>query len=251
MEMTVKDYPLLKTGGIQFLSSLADGWYRGMDYTDGDLYEAEELYRDGHPIRSNRLVFVHFPEGKIYEPMRAAEGQYFGLPVMLKGAIYLLRVDFAQEEIKAFCWIPEAEKPQKANTDGEEAPFSEISGPAAPPSDKNEAERAKPISEIFCLPLAAVKDCYNLHLTAAPLCLTRQGHENDFQLIWPERGSFPIAPSESLDSRDGSVLLFSQWFEDPAYREETVVRRIPDGKILERLPGSLFTDPEGRRWVLK
>ena len=30
-----------------------DEWYWATDYIHGDLYEAEELFRDGHPVKSN------------------------------------------------------------------------------------------------------------------------------------------------------------------------------------------------------
>ena len=48
------------TNGITDLEPLAGSseWYWGADYASGDLYEAEELFRSGHPIRKNRLVLV-------------------------------------------------------------------------------------------------------------------------------------------------------------------------------------------------
>ena len=213
----MNQFETVDTGGISYLSALdgAPGWYWGMDYTAGDLYEAEERYREGHAVTKNRLIFLHFPEGSLQEPVKVLPGQYLGQPVFYEGSFCFPLVDFGQETVTVFGWKPEA------------------------------------LTELVRLPLSAVKDCYNLQLTAAPLTLVRQGHENDFQLIWPEQGSFEIAPTESLDSRDGDVLLFSKWYEDPDYREETVIRRIPDGAVLAQLPGSLFTAPDGKRWVLK
>lgn len=35
----------------------AGEWYWATDYIHGDLYEAEELFRQGHPVQSNRLYF--------------------------------------------------------------------------------------------------------------------------------------------------------------------------------------------------
>ena len=32
-----------------------DEWYWATDYIHGDLYEAEELFRQDHSVRSNRL----------------------------------------------------------------------------------------------------------------------------------------------------------------------------------------------------
>ena len=83
----MKEYRRLQLGGISYVDELEGlpGWCWGMDYTSGDLYEAEELYREGHPIRSNRLVFVCFPEGAVYEPVKAEAGRYLGRPVFREG----------------------------------------------------------------------------------------------------------------------------------------------------------------------
>ena len=35
-----------------------DEWYWATDYIHGDLYEAEELFRMGHPVQSNRLYLI-------------------------------------------------------------------------------------------------------------------------------------------------------------------------------------------------
>ena len=56
-------------------------WYWATDYIHGDLYEAEELFRQGHLVRSNRLYIIHYPDGRIYEPVHSADGQYLGTPV--------------------------------------------------------------------------------------------------------------------------------------------------------------------------
>lgn len=82
-----------------------------------------------------------------------------------------------------------------------------------------------------------------------PLCLTRQTSER-FQLLWPERADFAIHPAESFCFREGDRLYFSRWFEDPDYREEAVVRRLPEGKIIEQLRGSLLDLPDGGRLLL-
>ncbi len=210
------DYKRVDAHGIGYLEKM-DGtdWQWGSDYTSGDLYEAEELYRNGRPIRKNRLVFVRCPEARLYEPIAAREGQYFGRPCFWDGSVYALLVDFPQGEI-LICRCA---------------------------ADMASAE--------VCvrLPLDTVKDCYNLALHAAPLTLTRQGHENTFQVVWPERGSFAVDPSESFDSRDGDELIFSKWYEDPDYREELVVRRCPTGEVLERADGTLVTMPDGQRWL--
>ncbi len=211
------DYKRIETGGIIFFTPLGKGgWHWGMDYTGGDLYEAEELFKAEHRIRKNRLLFLHLPDGKTAEPVKAREGQYLGRPVLSGGRIYCLLVDFAAKKIR-ICRC------------------------------RRDMEAAVKVVE---LPLEAVTNCYNLMLETEPLTLVRQGNEGRFDVVWPEKSSFEIDPRESFDSRDGDRLIFSQWFEDPDYREETVIRHYPDGAFLERLPGALFTSADGKRWLM-
>ena len=68
------EFKIVETKGIQFIDNVpgSDRWFWGMDYTSGDLYEAEELFDDGHEIRKNRLVLVSYPEGIVREPVIAA-----------------------------------------------------------------------------------------------------------------------------------------------------------------------------------
>ena len=82
------------------------------------------------------------------------------------------------------------------------------------------------------------------------ITLTRQTGQR-FQVLWPEKADFPIHPAESFCCREGDKLYFSRWYEDPDYREETVVRRMPDGEILDSFPGSLLELPDGRQWLLE
>ena len=90
------------TNGITNLEPLpgSSEWYWGTDYASNDLYEAEELFRSGHPIDKNRLVLVHCPEGTVYEPVCRKPGQYLGRPVYHNGRVVLLLVDFPKEEIR-------------------------------------------------------------------------------------------------------------------------------------------------------
>ena len=212
--MTIKR---IKTGGISCLHPLTGSrdWYWGTDYTSGDLYEAEELYRDGHRIKQNRLIFVHYPDGRVVEPVQAKEGQYFGLPAFDGGDPVILLADFPAGEIRLLR-------------------FEDASGTVTP---------------IVTLPRSAVGDCYNLMPHLSPLCLTRQRLER-FQLLWPDKADFAIHPAESFCFRDGDRLYFSRWYEDPDYREEVVVRRIPDGAIMEQYRGALNEMPGGQQWLL-
>jgi len=207
----------ISTGGISYLAPLAGSaeWYWGTDYTSGDLYEAEELYRDGHRICQNRLIFVHRPDGRVAEPVSAGQGQYFGLPVCDGGDPVILLADFPAGEIRLLRY-----------KDG-----------------------CGEVTPIAILPRSAAEDCYNLMPHQSPLCLTRQTAER-FQIIWPERADFAIHPAETFCFREGDRLWFSRWYEDPDYREEVVVRSFPDGRIVDRFRGSLNAMPDGQQWLL-
>ena len=84
-----------------------------------------------------------------------------------------------------------------------------------------------------------------------PLSLTRQPNDGTFEIIWPEHVRFAINDREALNFRDGDKLYFNVWYEDPDYREETVVRSLHDGTILERFPGDIRIMPNGERWLIK
>ena len=206
------------TNGITNLESL-DGsseWYWGADYASNDLYEAEELFRSGHAVDKNRLILIHRLEGKVYEPVCTKPGQYLGRPVYHDGQIVLLLVDFPKEEIRILTFH-EAE------------------------------ETTEPLA---VLPLSIVADCYNLMLEASPLMLTRSAHDNQFQIIWPERRDFAIEDHEFFEFLERNRLYTSVWYEDPDYREELLVRDYDTGELLERIPGSLRQMPGGQKWLL-
>ena len=192
-----------------------DEWYWSTDYIHGDLYEAEELFRMGYPVQSNRLYLIHYPDGAVYEPVPTVAGQYLGYPVYDNGAVALLAVNFPKAIIRILRFQP-----------GETA-------------------------EIAQIPLSAVKDCYNLTLHTAPLTLTRSPKDGTFEIVWPEQARFATDERESLNFRDGDKLCFTVWYEDPDYREETVVRSVKDGAILERFPGDIRIMPNGDKWLLK
>ena len=192
-----------------------DEWYWSTDYVHGDLYEAEELFRMGHPVQSNRLYLIHYPDGTVYEPVPAVAGQYLGYPVFDNGAVALLAVSFPEGIIRILRFRP-----------GE-------------------------LSEVTQIPLSAVPNCYNLMLHTCPLTLTRQSGDKTIELIWPEQIRFAIEERETLNFRDGDKLYFTVWYEDPDYREETVVRSVRDGSILDRYPGDVRIMPNGEKWLMR
>lgn len=206
-------------GGISCMEPLQGGggrWYWGMDYTGGDLYEAEELFRQGRLTVPNRLVLVHYPDGRVVWPAEAGAGQSWGRPIFDRGRIALLLVDFPAETIRIL----------------------EFDGAAGN------------TSLLADVPLSAAADCYNLMLKGSPLLLTRQGFDNRFQILWPERVEFPVGDRESFCCAAEEKLYFSAWHEDPDYREELIVRRADTGEIVDRRPGSVMMMPDGQAWLL-
>lgn len=194
-----------------------DEWYWATDYIHGDLYEAEELYRQGHPVRSNRLYLIHYPEGTVYQPVLPVDNQYLGDPIYEDGTVVLLAVNFEEEVMRILRFLHQLGETQ----------------------------------EIVQLPLSAVKGYYNLMLQTAPLSLTRQSDDGTFEIIWPEKTSFVINERESLNFRDGDRLYFNIWYEGPDYREETLVRSLRDGAILNRFPGDIRMIPNGECWLIQ
>lgn len=194
-----------------------DEWYWATDYIHGDLYEAEELFRQGHSVRSNRLYLIRYPDGTVYEPVKPTDGQYLGSPVYDGSSVVLLAVSFTEGVIRILRFLHQQEK----------------------------------VQEVTQLPLSAVKDCYNLLLHTSPLSLTRQPNDGTFEIIWPEQVRFAIDERETLNFRDGEKLYFNIWYEDPDYREETLVRSLPDGTILERLSGDIRIMPNREQWLIK
>ena len=209
----------IATHGITYIEPL-DGsceWYWGSDYTHGDLYEAEEAYHGHHPVYCNRLVFVHYPDGRVVEPMKGKMGQYFGRPISYCGKAQILLADFPKSTLRIFQYDDIADQ----------------------------------VAETVVLPLTEMENCYNLMLKQSPLMLVRQANDEKFQIIWPETVEFDIGETETFVERKGDQLYFCRWYEDPDYREEVVVRKYPAGEIAEVIPGSWTAMPNGQVWILQ
>ena len=210
---------IIETKGITFLEKLdhSQEWYWGTDYSMGDLYEAENVYNSGYEFKPNRLIFVHFPDGKVVEPIHATSNQYFGLPAFIDNTIYVLLVDFAEKVIKLFdCSVDLHEINVKAE-----------------------------------IPLYEVKDCYNLNINGNPVMITRQGAENTFQVVWPDKLEFAIGERESFICRIGNNLYFSEWYEDEEYREEVNTREYSTGKLIDKIDGAFISFRDGVNWILR
>ena len=62
---------------MELVRGETDEWYWATDFIHGDLYEAEELFRQGHPVRSNRLYLIHYPDGTVYEAVSSTNRSHF------------------------------------------------------------------------------------------------------------------------------------------------------------------------------
>lgn len=208
----------INTQGITYLENLegTTKWYWGTDYIHGDLFEAEELFNNKHKISSNTLLFVSYPDGKVIEPIKAQDGRYFGRPLYYNNHIIILLVDFNKKLIKL-------------------EQYNDITSE---------------IKNILSIPLSEVKDCYNLMLGTSPLMLTRQGNENTFEIIYPNKIQFQIGNNESFYFRKDDYLYFSAWFEDEEYRDEVIIRDINTGNIIEKKAGTITVMPDGQVWLL-
>lgn len=214
------NYKQIELNGLTNLEIVAGGtqeWYWSMDITGGDLYEAQQLFQKGE-ILCNHLYLIHYPDGKVYNnEALTAKGCYFGKPVYDNGFVMLLQIDFVKEIIFIFRF---------------EAVLNNV-------------------VKVAELPLCIVKDCYNLCLHISPVMLTRQSSDNYFEIIWPEKVKFSIGKREHFLFREEEKLYFNVWYEQPKYREETVVRLLPEGNIVERFSGDIFIMPNGEKWHLK
>lgn len=212
------DMKTIDLKGISYITKLegTEKWYWGSDYVHGDLYEAEEVYGTGEEVKCNRLVLVKYPEGRVIEPVKLDRGQYFGNAAFERNQIVILYVDFIEGKIilKSFdC----------------------------------ESEEVRTLAE---LKRSEIHSCYGLMLQTNPLFLSCDENDCKFQILWPEQAEFEIEKTETLHTREGDILIFSAWVEDPDYREEMIVRKYPTGEIVERQNGTIMDMPDGQRWLL-
>lgn len=161
-------------------------------------------------------MFIRYPEGEVIEPIKPQDGQYFGRPIYCNNHIVILLVDFNHQQINI----------------------------------EQYDENSSSTSTIASIPLNEVKDCYNLMLHTSPLMLTRQGNEDKFEIIYPNKIQFSIGNNESFYFRKAEKLFFSAWFEDNEYCEEVIIRDVNTGEIIDKKSGAITVMPDGQAWLL-
>ena len=181
-----------------------------------DLYEAEEIVRNGQVYEGMTCVLIHYPDRNVYYPFVTKENVYVDAPVYWDGVLYFLVVDFTAEKIEIVAFDTTMYETQT-------------------------------IKEI---PLNEVEDCYNLMLRVAPVLLVRDGNKNGLEVIYPEKKQLEMSNHEVFLFKDEDKMYFSEWFEDPEYHEMVVVRDWNTGKEIERFEGSLWRMPNGEIWVM-
>lgn len=213
--MNIKRLKIYGVNRIEILENTNE-WYWGSDYTNGDLYEAMELFNGHNEIKCNRLIFVHYPEGRIVEPILPKYGQYFGKPIFFDGEIHILLVDFKKSLIHIFKYNDKISK----------------------------------VTLLDSVILTKTEHCYNMNLHQSPLMLTTHKIGDHFNVLWPEKLEFKIGSNESFCVRDDYKMYFSRWSENPDYKEEIVIRKYSTGEILDCFYGYLQEMPNGHIWII-
>jgi len=181
-----------------------------------DLYEAEEIVKAGQVYEGMTCVLIHYPDRNVYYPFLTKENVYVDAPVYWDGALYFLVVDFTVKKIEIVAF------------------------------DTTMYE----IQTVEEFSLDEVEDCYNLMLRVAPVLLVRDGNKKGLEVIYPEKKHFKMSNHESFLFKDEEKMYFSEWQEDPEYREIVVVRDWNTGKEIERFDGQLWRMPNGDVWVM-
>jgi len=181
-----------------------------------DLYEAEEIVKSGNMFLGMNCHLIHYPDGTVYSPFELKENVYIEQPIWDNGKIYFLSVDFSKQRIQIYSYF-------------------------------TNKQRLEMIKE---LPLGIVEDCYNLMLKVSPLMLCRDANNGIYEIVWPENKKIEIGQTEALLFRDGEDLYFSEWYENPEYHENVIVRDLNSGEIKEKYQGYLCRMPNGVYWKI-
>ncbi|MBR0136876.1 MAG: hypothetical protein IJM15_00485, partial [Erysipelotrichaceae bacterium] len=178
-----------------------------------DLYDGQQLFSSGNRLEGSRLFLIHYPDGRIIQPIEKKDNVLLTLPIIIDDLFVFLKADFNDSTVSICSFSLITEKLRIIETFG----FEQIGS------------------------------FYNLLLRGTPLLLYRQ-QNNTFRAFWPVQSEFETEPSESLNFRDGDLLYFTSWVEDPEYREFTVVRDIHAGNIIEKMDGDIRIMPNGEKW---
>ncbi|MBR2812011.1 MAG: hypothetical protein IKD69_11585 [Solobacterium sp.] len=201
--------------GISWLNIVPCGtseWYFGRRYDAGDLDEAKQIYEDRHVYPGCRLVFVHYPDGRVLEPLQPRINTWYSEPIHTGGILFFLVADFEKNTLAVMSFDPGKQDLREET--------------------------------VLTLP----DDCVNLMLHGETLTLSRPT-DTGLELLWPDVRHVPTGERESFFFRRDEKLYFMHWVEDPDYRVDIVVRDT-DGNIVENMPGDIMIMPDGQLWHL-
>lgn len=210
--MNMKD---LHLDGISYIYGYDENpnWYSSLDYPSRDLYDGQQIFSRENRLEGSRLFLIHYPDGRIIQPIEKKDNVLLTLPIIIDDLFVFLKADFNDSTVSICSFSLITEKLRIIETFG----FEQIGS------------------------------FYNLLLRGTPLLLYRQ-QNNTFRSFWPIQSEFETEPSESLNFRDGDLLYFTGWVEDPEYREFTVVRDIHTGNIVQKMDGDIRIMPNGEKW---
>ncbi|SHJ90176.1 hypothetical protein SAMN02745248_01249 [Hathewaya proteolytica DSM 3090] len=181
-----------------------------------DLYEAQEIFNKNGFFKGINYHLIHYPDGKVHSPFQIQANIYVEKPIWNNGVLNFLVIDFVENLIRITEYMPAEEK----------------------------------LEVITELHLSEVEDCYNLMLETTPLTLGRSGHDGFYEIVWPEKKKIAIGETETVLFRDEDKLYLSEWYEDPDYHENVIVRDIQTGNIIEKSEGYLRRLPNNVYWKI-
>ena len=102
---------------------------------------------------------------------------------------------------------------------------------------------------IFEMPLQNGEDMRNL-LVVRNSDIFAKYEDKNFKMFYPYETSFHLEEHESVFAVNNGKFICTKWFENPDYKEEIIIRSIPDGKIIDRKPGYSEILPNGELWLM-
>lgn len=105
------------------------------------------------------------------------------------------------------------------------------------------------VTMIFEMPLQNDEDMINLMVVRNSDIFAKYENEK-FKMFYPYITSFQLEEHESVFAVNNNKFICSKWFENPDYKEEIIIRSIPDGKIIDRKLGYSEIMPNGELWIM-
>ena len=198
-----------------------DRWIYQVD-TTVDFYDNNMLAQIGTDLPGSEILFISFPEGKIYKPFEREKGIYYDKPAYFNGRLFFIKVDFNKREVFLLKYFEEENTCQ----------------------------------ELFTAAIDDI-DLYNLNLAKSPIMLYSQGQS--VEIYYPQRLSLKKEANESFIMRKDDDFYFYSWVEeglersgslgeDYKYYEEIIIKD-KNSKVLKKEKGNIFQMPNGDYWA--